>query len=168
MLDKDLASLYGVSTGHLNQAVSRNLSRFPEDFMFQLSDQEFKNLMFHFGTSSGGGMRRPKVTANLISQNVTSNWGGTRKKPRAFTEHGILSLSSVLQSQRAIQVNIAIMRAFVQLRQMIAHHKEFAIKLTELEQRIEKHDHEICEIFAYLRKILSTEEKPKRQIGFHP
>ena len=103
LVDKDLASLYGVATKALNQAVTRNISRFPSDFMFQLSDMEFKNLKFQFGTSS---------------------WGGTRKKPFVFTEQGVAMLSSVLRSERAVQVNIAIMRAFVKLREIISTHKD--------------------------------------------
>ena len=114
ILDKDLAGLYGVTTGNLNKAVNRNKERFPDDFMVQLSLEEFNNLKFHFGTSS---------------------WGGTRKPPRAFTEQGIAMLSSVLNSQRAIQVNIEIMRTFVKLREMISTHKDLARKLNELEKK---------------------------------
>lgn len=148
MLDRDLAALYGVTTYHLNQAVTRNPDRFPPDFMFVLNRKEAAILTFQFGTPS---------------------WGGTRKPPRAFTEHGILSLSSVLNSQRAVQVNIAIMRAFVKLRQMIAGHKELGLKLAELEQRVSEHDESIHEIFTAIRKILEpvVHEKPKRKIGFH-
>jgi len=121
MLDGDLAALYGVSTGNLNKAVKRNYSRFPADFMFQLTTEETENLRFQIGISSLG-------------------YGGRRYLPYAFTEHGVAMLSSVLRSERAVQVNIAIMRAFVQLRQVLATHTELARKLTELEQRIEGHD----------------------------
>ena len=114
MLDRDLAVLYGVGTRDLNKAVSRNPERFPKDFMFQLNKKDFENLMFQFGTSS---------------------WGGTRKMPYAFTEHGILMLSSVLKSSRAVQVNIQIMRAFVKLRQLLNTHKELAHKLEALEKK---------------------------------
>ena len=143
MLDKDLAGLYGVSTGNLNKAVNRNKERFPEDFMVQLSLEEFNNLKFHFGTSS---------------------WGGTRKPPRAFTEQGIAMLSSVLNSKRAIQVNIEIMRAFVKLREMISTHKDLARKLSELEK---KYDSQFQIVFEAIRQILEVEEKPKKKIGFH-
>jgi hypothetical protein len=114
MLDKDLASLYRVTTANLNKAVNRNLDRFPDDFMFQLTREEFINLKFHFGRS---------------------NWGGTRKLPRAFTEQGIAMLSSVLRSTRAVQVNIAIMRAFVRLRELMPTHKDLARKLESLEKK---------------------------------
>jgi hypothetical protein len=114
MLDKDLAELYGVSTSVLNKAVTRNIDRFPPDFMFRLTSEEFSDLKFHFGTSS---------------------WGGTRKRPRAFTEQGVAMLSSVLRSKRAVQVNIEIMRAFVRLREILASHSELARKLEELEER---------------------------------
>ncbi len=147
MLDRDLAVLYGVSTGNLNKAVSRNPERFPEDFMFRLTQQEFKNLIFQFGRS---------------------RWGGTRKLPRAFTEHGILSLSSVLNSHRAVQANIAVMRTFVRLRQILSTHKELAHKLEQLEQRIEKHDENIRAIFHAIRQLLASPPPwPKRKIGFH-
>ena len=126
MLDKDLATLYGVTTGNLNKAVSRNIDRFPDDFMIQLTDEEFKNLIFQFGISS---------------------WGGTRKLSRVFTEQGIAMLSSVLKSKRAIHVNIAIMRVFVKLKEILSTHKELSGKLTELENKIERHDEEIHTIF---------------------
>jgi hypothetical protein len=114
ILDKDLAILYGVRTRNLNKAVSRNVERFPDDFMLQLSQAELRDLKFHFGTSS---------------------WGGTRKRPRAFTEQGVAMLSSVLRSHRAVQVNIEIMRAFVRLREMLAGNADLARKLAALEAR---------------------------------
>ena len=148
MLDKDLAGLYGVKTRNLNKAVTRNLDRFPEDFMFQLNKEELNNLKFHFGTS---------------------RWGGTRKIPRVFTEHGILMLSSVLKSKRAVHVNIQIMRAFVKLRQILSMNKELAHKLAELEIKIGKHDVDIHEIFEVIRRLTAPQPiKPKPQIGFKP
>lgn len=146
MLDKDLAMLYGVETFNLNKAVKRNLTRFPSDFMFQLTREEFNNLIFQFGISS---------------------WGGTRKLPYAFTEQGVAMLSSVLRSERALQVNIQIMRAFVKLREIISTHKELAQKLRELELKIESHDENIAAIFEAINQLLATEEKPKRKIGFY-
>ena len=143
ILDKELAVLYGVTTGNLNKAVSRNLDRFPDDFMFQLTKEEFKNLIFHFGTSS---------------------WGGIRKMPRAFTEQGVAMLSSVLHSKRAIQVNIQIMRTFVKLRKMIIANKELARKLEILEK---KYDEQFKAVFDILRKLMELPEKPRRKIGFH-
>ena len=117
MLDRELALLYGITTGNLNKSVSRNLERFPEDFMFRLTKDEFNNLKFQFGISS---------------------WGGTRKMPRVFMEHGILMLSSVLNSERAIQVNIQIMRTFTKLREMIITHKELQKKIEAMERKYDK------------------------------
>jgi hypothetical protein len=148
MLDKDLAKLYGIQTHNLNKAVTRNLDRFPGDFMFQLTREESENLIFQFGISS---------------------WGGTRKMPRAFTEQGVAMLSSVLRSKKAAQVNIVIMRAFVKLRQIISTHKELAHRLKELENKVERHDSEIQTIFEAIRQLMAPPpEKPQRKIGFHP
>ncbi len=147
MLSSHLAELYGVEVRALIQAVKRNIERFPVDFMFQLNKAEYKNLK---------------------SQIVISSWGGARRaKPYAFTEQGVAMLSSILRSKRAIQVNIAIMRAFVKLRQILATHKELAHKLAELERKIEKHDTEIKAIFDAIRQLMSPPEKPIRKIGFH-
>ena len=146
MLDADLARLYGVATKVLIQAVKRNIKRFPSDFMFQLSGAEFQSLR---------------------SQFVTSKLGGRRYFPYVFTEQGVAMLSSVLNSDRAIQVNIAIMRVFVKLRQIISTHKELASKLSELERKMEKHDEEIKAIFDVIRQLMFVEERPKRKIGFH-
>jgi len=148
MLDRDLALLYGILTKNLNKAVSRNIGRFPADFMFRLTNAELQNLKFHFGTSS---------------------WGGSRKMPRAFTEYGILMLSSVLKSERAIQVNIAIMRAFVRLKQVLATHKKLATKLKELEKKVGKHNKLIIEIFEIINQLTQpAKQKRKPQIGFKP
>lgn len=145
LLDRDLAELYGVETKQLKRAVRRNIKRFPEDFMFELSKEEWENLRYHFGTSS---------------------WGGIRYAPMAFTEQGVAMLSSVLNSDRAIEVNIAIMRAFVQLRKMIASNDELARKLRELEHRLEKHDKDIGLIFEAIRELMTPPEKPPKKIGF--
>jgi len=145
MLDKDLAGLYRVTTGNLNKAVSRNIERFPEGFMFHLTKKEFRNLIF---------------------QNGISSWGGTRKMPYVFTEQGVAMLSSVLKSKRAIQVNIAIIQVFVKLRQILSTHVKLAYKLKELERKIEKHDEEITTIFEAIRRMIAAEEKPKEKIGF--
>ncbi len=148
MLDKDLALLYGVEVKVLNQSVRRNSERFPSDFMFQLSHEEYKNLK---------------------SQFVTSSWGGVRRaNPYAFTEQGVAMLSSVLNSRRAIRVNIHIMRAFVQLRQMIGMHKELAEQLSRLEARVDKQDKHIAMIFEAIKKLMEPPPQPaKRPIGFH-
>lgn len=148
MLDKDLAQLYGVSTGRFNEQVKRNIRRFPEDFMFQLTKEEFKNWISQIAISN-----RDKM--------------GLRKRPYAFTEQGIAMLSGVLHSERAVQVNIAIMRAFVRLKQILATHKELAAKLKELEQEVGKHDKLIIEIFEIIKQLTQPpKSKPKPQIGF--
>ncbi|MFH0839527.1 MAG: ORF6N domain-containing protein [Candidatus Omnitrophota bacterium] len=147
MLDRDLADLYGVPTGRLNEQVRRNIKKFPHDFMFRLTDKEAKSLISHFAISKRGG---------------------TRHLPYAFTEQGVAMLSSVLTSDRAIDVNIAIMRAFVRFRRMISAHKELAQKLAELEKKIEKHDVEIIAIFEAIRQLMEPMPKKERsKIGFH-
>jgi phage regulator Rha-like protein len=155
MLDKEFARLYGVSIKRLNEQVRRNIKRFPEDFMFQLTKEE--SLMFKTRSTS------------LRSQFATSKRGGRRYLPYAFTEQGVAMLSSVLHSERAIQVNIAIMRAFVKLRQILSTHKELAHQLKELEKRIEKHDTEIQAIFEAIKQLMAPPPaKEKRLIGFQP
>ena len=147
MLDVHLAQLYGVLTKALLQAVKRNFTRFPEDFCFQLDQEEHRRLRSQFVTSKGGR-------------------GGRRYLPYAFTEQGVAMLSSVLHSERAIQMNVTIMRAFVKLREILSTHKELAQKLSELEQKVEKHDTELHAIFEAIRRLMQSPEKPKRQIGF--
>src|ERR1700716_2942764 len=126
LLDADLAALYGVTTGNLNKAVSRNRDRFPSDFMFHLSAEEAEDLIFQIGRSKGRG--------------------GRRHRPYAFTEQGIAMLSSVLNSERAVKLNIAIMRAFVKLRQLLDTNRQLAQKFSELERHVGKHDQEIAVI----------------------
>jgi hypothetical protein len=146
MLDKDLAVLYGVKTKVLLQAVKRNITRFPADFMYQLTLQEVRILR---------------------SQFVTSNRGGRRYLPYVFTQEGVAMLSGVLNSHRAIRVNIAIMRAFVKLRQVLLWHREFEQQLKTLEDRIGIHDAEIKEIFTAIRSLISApRKKEKRILGF--
>ncbi len=142
MLDEDLARLYQVETKVLNQAVSRNMDRFPEDFMFRVSKEEFEVLR---------------------SQIVTSSWGGRRYLPRAFTEQGVAMLASVLNSKRAVQVNIEIMRTFVRMRQMLATHEELARKLSEVEGRYDK---QFKLVFDTLRQLMAPPKIEKRPIGF--
>lgn len=148
MLDSDLAELYGVTTFNLNKAVKRNQDRFPEDFCFQLSKEEHQALRFQIGISKAGR-------------------GGRRFLPYAFTEQGVAMLSSVLRSRRAVQVNIAIMRAFVKLRQMLASHKGLARKLAELERKLEGHDVQIHSLFEAIRQLMVPPSLPRRRIGFH-
>lgn len=143
MLDQDLASLYGVSTKRLVQSVKRNIGRFPDDFMFPLTNREF---------------------ATLRSQIVTSSWGGRRIPPHAFTEQGVAMLSSVLNSSRAIAVNIEIMRTFVRLRLLLLSQEEFSRKLSALEER---YDQQFKMVFDAIRQIMTSDVPPKRQrIGF--
>jgi len=145
MLDSDLAALYGVTTRRLNEQVRRNLKRFPKDFMYQLSTEEFESLRSHFATiKSGRGKHRKYL-------------------PYVFTEQGIAMLSSVLNSDRAIEVNIQIMRTFAKLREMISSHKDLVKKLTELEK---KYDGQFQIVFEAIRQLIEQPEKPKRKIGF--
>ena len=134
-------------TGNLNTAVRRNRERFPTDFMFQLTAEETKSLIFQFGISKGRG--------------------GRRHFPYAFTEQGVAMLSSVLNSERAVKVNIAIMRAFVKLRQILTTSRDLARKFSELERRVGKYDAEITAIIEAIRQLMAPPEKPRREIGFH-
>ncbi len=145
MLDEDLAELYAVETRRLNEQVKRNLDRFPDDFMFQVTQDEFENLK---------------------SQNATSSWGGRRKLPFAFTEHGVLMLSSVLNSEQAIKVNIQIMRIFTKLREMLLTHKDILLKLEQIEHKLLQHDDEIQIIFDHIKQLLNPAQPKRNPIGF--
>jgi hypothetical protein len=142
MLDKDLAGLYGVQTKAMTRAVKRNISRFPADFMFQLTNEEYGNLRCQFGTSS---------------------WGGRRYMPYAFTEQGVAMLSSVLRSKRAVAVNIAIMRTFVKLREILATNSDLRRKIEAIEQKYDEH---FKLVFKILSEMVMTEAKPKKPVGF--
>ena len=158
MLDSVLAEIYGVSTKRLNEQLKRNRKRFPADFAFQLTAQEFMNLKSQFATSS----------SDLRSQIATSSaHGGKRKAPWVFTEHGAIMLASVLKSDIAIQASVRVVRAFVKLREMVAANAQLAAKLKELERRLDSHDEAIVDLFAALNRLLEPPEKPKRKIGFH-
>jgi len=149
LLDADLAALYGVEVRALNQAVKRNKERFPPDFVIQLTAEEYMALK---------------------SQTVTSKSrrGGRRYAPHAFTEHGAIMAASVLNSPRAVEMSIYVVRAFLRLRETLATHKELAAKLSELEQRLETHDQEIVEIVKAIHVLAMPPEKPARRIGFRP
>ncbi len=147
MLDSDLAELYDVETKILNKAVARNKDRFPEDFMFRLTAEESESLRFQNGTSKIGR-------------------GGRRYLPFVLTEQGVAMLSSVLRSKKALQVNIAIMRTFVELRRYLATQKDVKIVLTEHQRMLEKHDKQIHSIFEVIQQLTKPEEKPKRRFGF--
>jgi ORF6N domain len=147
MLDKDLAEMYNVTTGNLNKAVKRNTKRFPEDFMFQVTAEEFKNLIFQNGTSSSG-------------------WGGTRKMPYAFTEQGVSQLSTVLNSGTAIEMSIRIIRIFTKLREMLLTHKDILLKLEQMEKQVIANSDDIQNIFIALRELLNPPQEPRPLIGF--
>jgi phage regulator Rha-like protein len=147
ILDADLSMLYGVPTKVLNQAIKRNKDRFPEDFMFQLDTKEFEILR---------------------SQSVTSSeWGGRRFAPYAFTEHGAIMAANVLNSDKAIEVSVIVVRAFVRLRTILSTNKELAHKLNELERKIESHDETIQSLFDAIRQLMAPPKQKKQEIGFH-
>ena len=146
MLDKDLAEMYGVEVKRLNEQVKRNHTRFPQDFMFQVSMDEW---------------------INLKSQNATSSWGGNRKLPYAFTEQGVAMLSSVLNSETAIQVNIQIIRVFTKMKQLLLENKELLLKIDKAEKKLTDHDKDLQNIFTVLKKLIPLPESAKRNpIGF--
>jgi hypothetical protein len=150
MLDKDLAELYNVETRVLNQSIKRKVNRFPKDFMFQLTEKEFKN---------------------LISQNVTSSWGGTRKMPFGFTEQGVAMLSSVLNSDVAIELNVRIIRVFTALREYALTNKDILLQLAKLEKEVKGNSKDIENIFMVLKELLEKQQKqipPRKRIGFKP
>ncbi len=149
MLDSDLAELYEVETRVLNQQVKRNIDRFPEDFMFQLTEMEWETLK---------------------SQNATPSWGGRRKSPYVFTEHGVLMLSSVLNSKKAIAVNIQIMRIFTKLREMLTDNLSLKLDIEEIKKKLSNHSKNIELVFNYLDELIEKKdnEKPRKQIGYKP
>jgi phage regulator Rha-like protein len=147
MLDRDLAELYGVETRVLTQAVRRNRERFPDEFMFQLTREEFGNLKSHI---------------------VTSSWGGTRKAPLAFTEQGVAMLSAVLRSKQAITISILIIKAFVRMRELLETNQALRAKLNALERQLGKHDKKIRDVYTVLQYLLEEPEKPKERMGFQP
>ncbi|OPY76041.1 MAG: ORF6N domain protein [Syntrophorhabdus sp. PtaU1.Bin058] len=148
ILDSDLARLYGVKTSRLNEQVRRNINRFPDDFMFQLTAKEHADLKSHFAISS-------------------STWGGRRKYPLAFTEHGAIMAASVLNTPRAVEMSVFVVRAFVKLRALLATQKELNMKVTELERKLSTHDDQIIAIIAAIKQLMAPPEpKKKRRIGF--
>jgi hypothetical protein len=145
LLDSDLAALYEVETRRLNEQIKRNMGRFPVDFMFQLTSDEF---------------------ANLKSQFATSSWGGRRKLPLAFTEHGAIMAASVLNSDRAVEMSVYVVRAFVQLRAVLLDHKALADKLAALERRVSHHDNSLTEVIDAIRALMAQPKPANRPIGF--
>ena len=148
MIDRDLAELYGIETKVLKQSVKRNINRFPEDFMFELDSKELENWRSQFVTSNSDKM-------------------GLRYAPFAFTEHGVLMLSSILNSDRAIQVNIQIMRIFTKMRELLLTNKEILLQLEKIENKSIKHDEDIKLIFSYLKKLLNPTQPTRKMIGFN-
>ena len=163
ILDADLAALYGVETKALNQAVKRNRERFPEDFMFQLTLAETKDLR-----SQHICLNDEKASTGSRSQTVTLNRNrNTRYAPHAFTEHGTIMAATVLNSSRAVQVSVYVVRAFMQLRQMLAQNKELAAKLAALERKVGDHDQKIVALIQAIRQLMAPPpEQPRRRIGF--
>lgn len=166
LLDADLAMLYGVETGALNRAVKRNLARFPDDFMFQITSEEWEELRCQIGISKSSGVASTRSA--MWSQSVTAAArGGARYRPYVFTEHGIAMLSSVLRSPRAVEVNIAIMRTFVQLRRLMDSNRDLARRIDALEQR---YDEQFSAVFDAIKRLIAEDDtskaKPKRRIGF--
>ena len=166
MLDSDLATLYGVETGALNRAVKRNATRFPADFMFQITANEWKGLRYQSGISNSGDVSASRNAKGPMPA-PSSTRGGARYRPYVFTEHGVAMLSSVLRSPRAIEVNIAIMRTFVQLRRLMDSNRELARRIDALEQR---YDEQFSTVFDAIKRLITEDEalkaKPKRGIGF--
>jgi len=161
MLDADLAELYGVETKRLNEQVRRNIERFPEDFMFQLSAEEYDSLRSQFATSS--------LRSQIATSNSPTGRGGRRYLPYAFTEHGALMLGNVLKSERAVEVSLMVVRTFVYLRELVSSHKELSQKLNQLERKVGAHDRAIAEVINAIRELMApTEPKKKRPIGFAP
>jgi phage regulator Rha-like protein len=149
MLDRDLAELYGVETKVLKQAVKRNIYRFPEDFMFELTKNEFEDWRSQFVTSNSDKM-------------------GLRYSPFAFTEHGVLMLSSILNSQQAIQVNIQIVRIFTRLRNLLSEHTELKLEIADIKKHLQNHDRNIELVFSYLDQLIDKKTGPRKRIGFMP
>ena len=147
LLDSDLAELYGVTVKRLNEQVKRNADRFPEDFMFRLTAEEHESLRSQSAASNAGR-------------------GGRRYLPFVFTEHGAIMAASVLNSERAVEMSLFVVRAFVRLREMLGGHRELALKLSELEGKLDTHDHAIQEILDAIRELMDRSTKPQKQIGF--
>lgn len=158
MIDADLAELYNVTTGNLNKAVKRNLRRFPKDFMFQLSHEEYENLIFQIGISSSKSKPMSKAEAKT--------WGGRRVLPFAFTENGVAMLSSILNTDIAVDVNIRIIRIFTRLREALMNNADILLRLEQLEKKVMPNSYEIEMIFKALKEMLITQPAGHSKIGF--
>lgn len=169
MLDSDLARIYGVTTARLNQQVRRNSDRFPADFMFQMTYEEAGNLMLQIATSSSKAIDNADGFG-LDSKNELAGWGGRRKIPFVFTEHGSLMLASVLNSRVAIKASIYVVRAFVRLREVLAMHQELAARIDDLEKRafdkLDEHSEQLIMVFQALRDLIHQKNEPRTPVGF--
>jgi ORF6N domain len=166
ILDSDLAELYGVTTGTLNQAVQRNIERFPTDFMFCLTEDEVPGLKRQTGTSNADA--NALKSQIVIAKNAeSSKRGGRRTLPFAFTKQGVAMLSSVLRSERAVEVNIAIMRTFVQLRRLMDSNALLAEKIEALEQKYADHDQQFQLVFEAIKQLIAAPAPPAKELGFH-
>jgi len=161
MLSRDLAALYGVSTKVFNQAVKRNAERFPPDFMFQLTQEEMRALRSQIVTSNQGPLRLQSVTLDS-----KTGRGGMRYKPYAFSEHGAVMAATILNTSRAIEVSVFVVRAFVRLSRVAADHRQLALRLAELEAKFASHDKNFQVVFDALRKLMQPPEPKKKRIGF--
>ncbi|MCX6285445.1 MAG: ORF6N domain-containing protein [Bacteroidetes bacterium] len=169
MLDSDLARIYGVTTGRFNEQVRRNIERFPADFMFEITMAEYRNLISQFAISSLQ-IKENEKDKNLMLQFATSSWGGRRKRPFVFTEHGALMLSSVLNSPTAVQTSIYIVRAFIKLREFLSMYHELADKIADLEKRtfekLDEHSEHLMLLFQVLKELSRQKDEPRNPIGF--
>ena len=172
MLDRDLAELYEVETKRLKEAVRRNIDRFPEDFMFEMNDTELENWRYQFGSSNSEdeNLRSQIASSSSVNkkfdQSKDTNWGGLRYKPFCFTEQGVAMLSSVLNSERAIKVNIQIIRLFTKMREIILNNKEILLKLEKLEYKSIKNEDNIERIFDIVEQLLNEPTPIRNPIGF--
>jgi len=167
LLDADLAQLYEVETKRFNQQIKRNPMRFPADFMFRLTEEEYESLRSQNVTSSSiARWLMAHEFENLKSQFAISSWGGRRKLPLAFTEHGAIMAASVLNSDLAVEMSVYVVRAFVQLRAVVLDHKALADKLAALERRVSHHDNSLAEVIEAIRALMAQPKPAHRPIGF--
>jgi hypothetical protein len=167
MLDSDLAQLYGAPTHRLNQAIKRNADRFPVDFRFQLTREEYANLISQTVISSSGGFGGKKAAPNSAQIVMSSGYGGLRKMPWAFTEHGALMAATVLRSPRAVQMSLFVVRAFVQMREELQAHATVFKRLAEIDRKLVTHDVILRDVYEKLRPLLNPPEVPRKELGFH-
>jgi hypothetical protein len=165
VLDADLARVYGVTTKVFNQAFKRNKHRFPPDFAFQITGAELDNLRSQFVTSSSQSLDSQR---DRWSQVVARSHGGRRYLPWAFTEHGALMAANILRSERAVQMSVFVVRAFIRLREQVATNTAVVVRLEDIEKRLLRHDQELLDLYLKLQALLEPPEPPKRAIGFHP